>query len=123
MRKGDEGEVETKFRTGRGGGISMLQLTPDEQTWLEAYRQTLREHFPQQIEDIIIFGSKARGDAGPDSDVDVLIVLREGDRQTKQEVRRLGHHLAVLSDAVPSIMVYTKAEWTEREQDGSPFYR
>ena len=101
----------------------MLQLTPDEQSWLEAYRQTLREHFPRLIEDIIIFGSKARGDAGPDSDVDVLIVLREGDRQTKREVRRLGHHLAVLSDAVPSIMVYTKAEWTERGQDGSPFYR
>ena len=101
----------------------MLQLIPDEQSWLESYRQALRERFPGLIDDIIIFGSKARGDAGPDSDLDVLVVLREGDRQTKNEVRRLGHHLAVLSEAVPSIMVYTKAEWMEREQDGSPFYR
>ena len=101
----------------------MLQLIPDEQSWLESYRQALRERFPGLIDDIIIFGSKARGDAGPDSDLDVLVVLREGERQTKNEVRRLGHHLAVLSEAVPSIMVYTKAEWMEREHDGSPFYR
>ncbi len=28
----------------------MLQLTPDEQTWLDAYRQSLQEHFPELIE-------------------------------------------------------------------------
>ena len=103
--------------------MSTLKLTPDEQTWLDAYRQALRERFPDLIEDIIIFGSKARGDAGPDSDVDVLIILQEGEREIKKAVRRLGHELSVLSDAVPSIMVYTKVEWMERGQSGSPFYR
>ena len=103
--------------------MSTLKLTPDKQIWLDVYRQALRERFPDLIEDIIIFGSKARGDAGPDSDVDVLVILREGERETKKEVRRLGHDLAVLSEAVPSIMVYTKAEWVERGQNGSPFYR
>ena len=94
--------------------MSTLKLTPDEQTWLDAYRQALRERFPDLIEDIIIFGSKARGDAGPDSDVDVLIILQEGEREIKKAIRRLGHELAVLSEAVPSIMVYTKVEWMER---------
>ena len=103
--------------------MSAMKLTPDEQTWLDTYRQALHERFPDLIEDIIIFGSKARGDAGPDSDVDVLVVLHEGERETKKAVRRLGHELAVLSDAVPSIMVYTKAEWMERGQSGSPLYR
>ena len=103
--------------------MSAIELTPDEQTWLDAYRQALHERFPDLIEDIIVFGSKARGDAGPDSDLDVLVILQAGERQTKVDVRRLGHDLAVLSDAVPSIMVYTKAEWMERGQSGSPFYR
>ena len=58
-----------------------------------------------------------------DSDVDVLIVLREGDRKTRWQVLDLGHELAGASDALPSIMVYTKTEWMERERDGSPFYR
>ena len=42
---------------------------------------------PGLIEESVVFGSKARGDAGPDSDVDVLFVLREGDRKTRMMPR------------------------------------
>ena len=101
----------------------MLKLTPAEQAWLDEYRQTLARDYPGLVEDIVIFGSKARGDAGPDSDLDVLVVLTEADRRRKDAVAYLGYLLAALSDALPSIMVYTKGEWTERERDGSPFHR
>ena len=101
----------------------MLNLTTAEQAWLDQYRRELRECFPGNVEDVVIFGSKARGDDRPDSDVDVLVVLREGGRQIKREARLLGHRLAAASDAVPSILVYTDAEWQERARDGSPFYR
>ena len=100
----------------------MLKLTPTEQAWLDEYRQTLARDYPGLVDDILIFGSKARGDAGPDSDLDVLVVLGEADRRVKDDVGYLGHLLAVLSDAVPSILVYTRDEWAEREMDGSPFY-
>lgn len=103
--------------------MSTMKLTPDEQAWLNEYRDALAKQFPGVVEEIIIYGSKARGDAGPDSDVDVLVVLREGDRSLKHEVRDLGHRLAVLSDAVPSIMVYTRHEWSLRRDSGSPFYQ
>ena len=101
----------------------MLKLTPAEQAWLDEYRQSLAKDHPGLVEDIVIFGSKARGDAGPDSDLDVLIVLTEADRRTKDVVAYHGYLLAALSDALPSIMVYTRAEWTERERDSSPFHR
>lgn len=101
----------------------MLKLTPDEQAWLDAYRKALAEQFPDHVEEIVIFGSKARGDAGPDSDLDILVILREGDRNTKRKVRRTGHLLAVLSEAVPSIMVYTREEWSSRKRSGSSFYK
>ena len=60
----------------------MLKLDTVEQSWLNDYRQALDSDFPDLVEDIVIFGSKARGDAGPDSDLDVLVVIREADRQT-----------------------------------------
>ena len=101
----------------------MLKLTPAEQAWLDEYRQTLANDYPGLVEDIIIFGSKARGDAGPDSDLDVLVVLTEADRRLKDEIAYLGYLLDAFGDALPSIMVYSRTEWTERERDGSPFHR
>lgn len=101
----------------------MPKLTPDEQAWLDAYRKALADKFSGLVEEIVVFGSKARGESGPHSDLDVLIILREGDRNTKREVRHLGHSLAVTSEAVPSIMVYTREEWSLRKRNGSPFYR
>ena len=106
-----------------GGLVPMLKLTLNEQAWLDEYRKALDGAFPGIVEDILIFGSKARGDSGRGSDLDVLIVLGEADRQTKREVRHTGHLLSALSDAQPSIMVYTKTEWQEREHDSSPFYQ
>ena len=101
----------------------MLKLTFDEQTWLDEYRKALDGGFPGMVEGILIFGSKARGDSGLESDLDVLVVLREADRQEKREIRHTGHLLSALSDAQPSIMVYTKEEWRARERDSSPFYQ
>ncbi|MBI4489826.1 MAG: nucleotidyltransferase domain-containing protein [Deltaproteobacteria bacterium] len=100
----------------------MLKFTSDEQKWLDAYHKLLDEQFPSLVETLLIYGSKARGEAGPDSDLDVLVVLREGDRETKRQIRYIGHRLAVMSEVVPSIMVYTREEWSARKEAGSTFY-
>ena len=71
----------------------MLNLNAEDRSWLDLYLPALRERFPGQVEEFIIFGSKARGDDGPDSDLDVLIVTRDGGRQLKEEINHLGHKL------------------------------
>ncbi len=42
---------------------------------LFAYRDALLTHFPDQIQQLILFGSQARGEAHAESDVDVLVVV------------------------------------------------
>ncbi|MBW3534989.1 MAG: nucleotidyltransferase domain-containing protein, partial [Gemmatimonadetes bacterium] len=37
--------------------------------------QTLRARCPDEVRAVWLYGSRARGDARPDSDVDVLVVL------------------------------------------------
>jgi len=44
----------------------------------------------------VVFGSRARGDASPDSDVDVLVVLG-GDVHPFEEIRRAGDVVADVS--------------------------
>jgi predicted nucleotidyltransferase len=48
---------------------------------LERFRASLRETYGDRLERAVLFGSRARGDARPDSDYDVAVFLRDmGDR-------------------------------------------
>lgn len=72
---------------------------------------------------MLVYGSKARGSAGPESDLDVLLILGDGSGSHKRSVRRLGYRLGVTSDTVPSILAYTRAEWDVRRRLESSFYK
>jgi predicted nucleotidyltransferase len=48
---------------------------------LKELSETLKRGLGQSIKDIILFGSRARGDAYPESDYDLLILV---DKETKE---------------------------------------
>lgn len=75
----------------------LVPLTPRKvQRLLKALRASLEELYGDNLVGIRLFGSYARRQATPDSDVDVLLVLREiGDYGT--EVRRVSDLLSRLS--------------------------
>ena len=58
-----------------------------------------RLHAARPEATIILFGSQARGDARPDSDVDFMVVLPEPPRSTRQE-------MVVLSDLLRPLRVW-----------------
>ncbi len=64
-------------------------------------RRIVREFDPDRI---ILFGSHARGQAGSDSDVDLLVVMRvEGSKRAKQlEIRMALHDVRVPKDIIVS---------------------
>jgi predicted nucleotidyltransferase len=58
----------------------MATEAPDDPV-LERFRESLREIYGNRLERAVLFGSRARGDARPDSDYDVAVFLRDmGDR-------------------------------------------
>lgn len=44
---------------------------------LTRFRSALNEMYGDRIERVVLFGSRARGDARPDSDYDVAVFLRD----------------------------------------------
>ncbi|MSQ70987.1 MAG: nucleotidyltransferase domain-containing protein [Betaproteobacteria bacterium] len=99
------------------------KLTRDERTWLREYCKALGEQYPGAVLRLLIYGSNARGDAGPESDLDVLLIVNDKAASQKRKLRRVGYMLAAASSAVPSILAYTEDEWASRARSGSPFLR
>lgn len=101
----------------------MLTLQPNERNWLNDYCGALRRHHADKVVRVSAFGSKSRGAAGADSDLDVLVILRDGDWKFQTQIRRLGyrHDLAAHGEVLPSIMTHTRDVRDERKSHGNPF--
>lgn len=99
----------------------MLQLTAEEQTWLDAYRDALNKKHPGTVQEMLIYGSKARGESHSESDLDVLLIVKNGSVKLKRELRRIGYLLAAKTEVLPSILAYTQEEWESRKRSGSSF--
>lgn len=98
-------------RTDRTGLFLYEGKTLEE--WLPLVVERVVERFdPLKV---ILFGSRARGDARPHSDVDLLVVMPDGtddERRVTVEIRRLLRDMPVAKD-----VVVTTPEEIERRGD------
>ncbi len=69
--------------------LNIEHLNPREQQALAEFVQRLKEQFNGLICSALLFGSKARGESSPDSDLDVLVVVASGDWQVHKQIRYL----------------------------------
>jgi uncharacterized protein len=84
---------------------------------LATWAQALRSREPA-LHAVGYFGSYARGDWGPGSDVDVVVVLTSDDTPPLERTRRFD----MASLPVPAdLLVYTIAEFDELRRSGTRF--
>jgi uncharacterized protein len=73
-----------------------MSIKPTDDPILKRFRAALDELYGTRIERVVLFGSRARGDARADSDYDVAVFLRDfADRW--QEVDRI---IPVVTDII-----------------------
>jgi uncharacterized protein len=89
----------------------MLVTQNDIQEMINTIRDRIVERF--HPEKIILFGSHARGDAGPDSDLDILVVMEvEGSkREAAIEIGVTLHDIPIAKD----LLVSTPEEYAWRK--------
>ena len=60
----------------------------DEDAWLERFVRAVTGAFPGRVECIGLQGSRGRGEAGPDSDIDMVVILDKLEEDDLARYRR-----------------------------------
>ena len=100
-------------------------MTPSERKALDDYVAAVRKHYGTRLVDILIFGSRARGDARPDSDADLAVILEDGDWKFWDEQMFLsGLAYDVLLDSGLWIQPWpvSRSQWSETDVRKVPFF-
>ena len=97
-------------------------LEPDERLWLEGYLDRLKQALGTFLKRLVVYGSKARGDAGPESDVDVLVVVGD-DPDAVLTAERLIYGGDDPGTVDHEVVVRTQADWLRDLDRELPFPR
>ena len=84
---------------------------------LEQLKQQLQKLYGDRLINLTLFGSQARGDQQPDSDIDVLIILRSS-VNPGEEIKRTGEIVADLSlnyDTVISCLFMNETDYKTQD--------
>lgn len=61
---------------------ALSRLTAEERGAVERFRERLKEELGPRLRDLRIYGSKVRGEAHEESDIDLLVLVDGNDHQT-----------------------------------------
>jgi len=91
--------------------ISTLNKT--EQKALKEFKELLNKKYPKDIVSIKLFGSKARGDFHKESDVDVMVVLKNENKSKskKDDIADAAYDLLLKYEVDISPRVYSLKEF------------
>ena len=81
------------------------------------------ERYEKKIESIILFGSVARGEGKEDSDVDVLVVVKERNIEDMKEIHGIAFKVSMEHSQDISPKVYAVSEVLNRIEIGAPFIK
>lgn len=98
-------------------------LSEQEQRVALEFVSRMRQRFNGQLLSAILFGSRARGEAKPDSDMDVLVVLSTANVEVRKEVRHLAVDICLECGIYPSTRVWSLAEWRSALEMQTQLYR
>lgn len=86
-------------------------LTRQEREAIFAFLARLKTDYGGYIDRTILFGSKARGESRVESDIDLLVTIKEEDRVVRRDILRLGARVSLEYDVLLNILVMSAESW------------
>ena len=96
-------------------------MTVEEKAALGELKRILRERY--NVTSVLVYGSKARGDDSPDSDIDVMIVLDDYTPQIEMTIDEIVYDINLDHDCLISLVIFGRRELEEGPMAESPLYK
>ncbi|MEW6408648.1 MAG: nucleotidyltransferase domain-containing protein [Nitrospirota bacterium] len=100
-----------------------MNLSQKERDIIKEFKNKAMKQYPGEIINVIVFGSKARGDASEESDIDILVVIKSDNWRTGDNIRDIGYELELKHDLILSIQVVSQKHIAHLKNIRSQFIR
>ncbi len=97
-------------------------LSRNEQEAISAFLGRLERQYPGRIHQAILFGSKARGDSHPESDVDILLIANGEDWRFDHAVSDLAADVSLKYDVLINPHVIGRERWERMGRERFSLY-
>ncbi len=91
-----------------------LKLSPKENNALRQFKETAERTLGTRLEKILLFGSKARGEDEEESDIDIMVVVRDRDSAIEDMIIDIAYEVNLRFDLYlsPKVITITNLEDT-----------
>jgi len=100
--------VNTNFT---GNNMPSSGLTEKDQLALKRFKEAVTKALGNELVELTLFGSKARGEAREDSDIDVLVITNSGNWRLRDVVYRIVNNILLDDDINISPKVIGKEDY------------
>jgi len=108
-------------------------LSEQEQTAVDQFIAQLRREQGEQLQGTVLYGSKARGNADPESDIDLLLIMTKDDWSLRNAVSKIASGISLDYDVSLSAHLVSLKRWYQMEiapfsffenvfREGIPFF-
>jgi predicted nucleotidyltransferase len=103
--------------------IQLAWLQPKVQATLEHYLSQLVANYGDKVESVTLYGSQARGEAEPDSDIDLFIVIYQDLPALRQALIELAWQVQFEHDVVISDIICSLNQLQQLQAGRFPYYQ
>ena len=101
----------------------MIRNSTDREKALQLFVKSLKNKYRDKVENVILFGSVARGEGKEDSDVDVLVITSYDSFKMQMLVSEIAVNVLLKTGIYVSAKVLTVDEFNFLRKMKSPFYK
>jgi len=98
-------------------------MTTEIKQALDELRDALQDMLGANLVEVRLFGSRARGDAEPDSDVDVMVFVKESSLDLEEKIVNEAAELSLKYDLVIIPFVWSRERCEKNRELNTLIYR